>query len=44
MIIAIPDDYQQLVSTLDCYAQLAGHEVRVFQGPACNAGELAQQL
>lgn len=44
MIIAIPDDYQQLVATLDCYAQLAVHDVRIFQGPACNADELAQQL
>jgi D-3-phosphoglycerate dehydrogenase len=44
MIIAIPDDYQQLVTTLDCYAQLSGHDVRVFQGPAQNADELVRQL
>jgi D-3-phosphoglycerate dehydrogenase len=44
MIIAIPDDYQQLVATLDCYAQLAGHDVRVFQGPARADDELARQL
>lgn len=44
MIIAIPDDYQQLVTTLDCYAQLAGHDVRVFQGPARDDEELARQL
>lgn len=44
MLIAIPDDYQQLVPTLDCYATLRGHEVRVFQGPAQSLDELTAQL
>lgn len=44
MIIAIPDDYQLLAATLDCYAQLAGHEVRIFQGPARDDDELVRQL
>ena len=44
MIIAIPDDYQQLVTALDCYATLRGHDVRVFQGPARSLAELAVQL
>lgn len=44
MIIAIPDDYQQLVPTLDCFATLAGHDVRVFQGPAPSVAEFAAQL
>ncbi|MDB5810092.1 MAG: 3-phosphoglycerate dehydrogenase [Betaproteobacteria bacterium] len=44
MKIAVPDDYQQLVATLDCYAELRGHDVRVFQGPAKNADELVTQL
>lgn len=44
MIIAIPDDYQQLSKTLDCYRQLSSHEVRVFQGPASGEDELARQL
>ncbi len=44
MIIAIPDDYQKLVATLDCYAHLAGHDVRVFQGPAHSIDELGMQL
>ena len=44
MIIAIPDDYQQLVATLECYATLKGNDVRVFQGPAADADELARQL
>lgn len=34
MIIAIPDDYHGLVSTLDCFSTLAGHEVRVFRDAA----------
>ena len=38
MNIAIPDDYQQLVTTLDCYATLRGHDVRAFQGPAQSLG------
>ena len=44
MLIAIPDDYQQLVTTLDCYAMLRSHDVRVFQGPAQSLDELAVQL
>ena len=44
MIIAIPDDYQQLVATLECYATLKGNDVRVFQGPAADADQLARQL
>jgi D-3-phosphoglycerate dehydrogenase len=30
MRIAIPDDYQDAVRGLDCFAALAGHEVQVF--------------
>ena len=44
MIIAIPDDYQQLAATLDCYATLRGNDVRAFQGPAADGAELARQL
>ena len=44
LIIAIPDDYQQLAATLDCYAALHGNDMRVFQGPAASIDELAQQL
>lgn len=44
MIIAIPDDYQQLITRLDCYALLRGHDVRVFPGPAQSLDELAAQL
>lgn len=34
MIIAIPDDYHGLVSSLDCYRRLHGHEVRVLRDAA----------
>jgi D-3-phosphoglycerate dehydrogenase / 2-oxoglutarate reductase len=44
MLIAIPDDYQQLVSTLGCFTQLNGHDVRILQGPAPDADALASQL
>jgi D-3-phosphoglycerate dehydrogenase len=34
MIIAIPDDYHGVVPTLDCFARLNGHEVRVLREAA----------
>ena len=34
MIIAIPDDYHNLVHTLDCLKLLEGHEVRIFRDVA----------
>lgn len=34
MIIAIPDDYHGVVPTLDCFAALDGHDVRVFRDVA----------
>ncbi|MGE5524130.1 MAG: D-2-hydroxyacid dehydrogenase family protein, partial [Rhodospirillaceae bacterium] len=34
MIIAIPDDYHGLVSSLDCYRRLHRHEVRVLREAA----------
>ena len=34
MIIAIPDDYHGLVSKLDCFASLAGYDVRIFRDAA----------
>ncbi|MFJ4067677.1 D-2-hydroxyacid dehydrogenase family protein [Pseudomonas sp. NPDC089996] len=30
MRIAIPDDYQDVIRSLDCFQRLAGHEVNVF--------------
>ncbi|MDF3862860.1 D-2-hydroxyacid dehydrogenase family protein [Pseudomonas denitrificans (nom. rej.)] len=45
MNIVIPDDYQDVIRTLDCYSQLAGHNVRVLHdlGPA-SADELAARF
>ncbi|MGZ5178048.1 MAG: NAD(P)-dependent oxidoreductase, partial [Burkholderiales bacterium] len=34
MIIAIPDDYHGVVSTLDCVRALAGHDVRIYREAA----------
>jgi hypothetical protein len=34
MIIAIPDDYHGVVSTLDCFRLLAGHDVRIYREAA----------
>ncbi|MFJ4348688.1 D-2-hydroxyacid dehydrogenase family protein [Pseudomonas sp. NPDC089401] len=33
MRIAIPDDYQDVIRALDCFAKLAGHDVSVFHEP-----------
>ena len=45
MHIAIPDDYQRVIRTLDCFARLAGHEVTLFHDlqPA-SPDELAQRF
>ena len=44
MSIYIPDDYQQLVPTLDCFARLQGHDVKVLQGPTLAADALTAEL
>lgn len=44
MRIAIPDDYQNLVHTLDCYAQLEGHEVIRYREPAADLADFARRL
>ncbi len=44
MIIAIPDDYHGLVPTLDCFATLAGHDVRVFRDAAPAIDQLVANL
>jgi len=44
MIIAIPDDYHNLVRTLDCMRLLEGHEVRIFNDAAPPAQKLVGQL
>ncbi|UGQ46584.1 D-2-hydroxyacid dehydrogenase family protein [Massilia endophytica] len=44
MKIAILDDYQDVVRTLDCFAQLNGHEVKVFTNTIRGMGQLAARL
>ncbi len=44
MRIAIVDDYQGVSPQLDCFARLAGHEVKVFEHPARGRGQLAARL
>lgn len=44
MIIAIPDDYHNLVRTMDCMRLLEGHEVRIFNDAAPPAQKLVGQL
>jgi D-3-phosphoglycerate dehydrogenase len=42
--IAIPDDYQDCIRGLDCFARLAGHEVTIFNDTLCDVDALAQRL
>ncbi|MGI4849976.1 MAG: D-2-hydroxyacid dehydrogenase family protein [Janthinobacterium lividum] len=44
MKIAILDDYQDSVRQLDCFALLAGHEVKIFNNSARGVGQLAIRL
>jgi D-3-phosphoglycerate dehydrogenase / 2-oxoglutarate reductase len=44
MIIAIPDDYHGLVSTLDCFKTLARHDVRVYRDVAPSFEESVANL
>lgn len=44
MIIAIPDDYHGVVTQLDCFARLSGHDVRVFREAAPPAETLLRNL
>jgi D-3-phosphoglycerate dehydrogenase len=44
MRIAIPDDYQDCVRTLACFAKLAGHEVRIFNDTVESTDELAARF
>jgi D-3-phosphoglycerate dehydrogenase len=44
MIIAIPDDYHNLVRSLDCLNTLAGHDVRIFNDVAPPAETLVRNL
>jgi len=44
VIIAIPDDYHGVVSRLDCFSRLSGHEVRVFREAAPPTAALLRNL
>ncbi|MCC6532026.1 MAG: D-2-hydroxyacid dehydrogenase family protein [Burkholderiales bacterium] len=44
MRIAIPDDYQDLVHTLGCYALLDAHEVIRYREPAADLADFARRL
>lgn len=44
MKIAILDDYQRAVPSLDAYAKLAGHEVTVFTKPVADEDALVARL
>ncbi|QXH48742.1 D-2-hydroxyacid dehydrogenase family protein [Pseudomonas xanthosomatis] len=45
MRIVIPDDYQHVIRTLDCFTRLAGHEVTVLhQAKPASLDELAERF
>ncbi|MPZ47097.1 MAG: D-2-hydroxyacid dehydrogenase family protein [Betaproteobacteria bacterium] len=44
MQIAIPDDYQNVVHELRCYAALAGHKVVRYREPAADVSDLVRRL
>lgn len=44
MRIAIPDDYQNVIHTLDCFSLLEGHEVTTVHDYLANELHLAEQL
>lgn len=44
MKVLVLDDYQDVVRHLDCFARLAGHDVRVLTAPATGVGQLAARL
>ncbi len=44
MKIVIPDDYQDLVDRLECFALIRGHDVVRHRAPARDVGELAERL
>ncbi|MFL5096343.1 MAG: D-2-hydroxyacid dehydrogenase family protein [Xanthobacteraceae bacterium] len=44
MKIVIPDDYQDLVDRLDCYALIRHHDVTRYREPARDMAELVERL
>lgn len=44
MKIVIPDDYQDMIDRLDCFALIREHDVARYREPACDLGELVGRL
>ena len=44
MRVAIPDDYQDLVHTLQCYSLLDGHEILRYREPAAGLDDFVRRL
>ncbi len=44
MKVAILNDYQRAVPTLDCFARVAGHEVEIFSDAERDEAKLAERL
>ncbi|GCE31870.1 glyoxylate reductase [Dictyobacter alpinus] len=44
MKIVIPDDYQDAVRTLDCFASLTGHEVTIYNDSTQDVKKLAERF
>ncbi|HET8775089.1 MAG TPA: D-2-hydroxyacid dehydrogenase family protein [Thermoanaerobaculia bacterium] len=44
MKIVIPDDYQDAVRTLDCYAKLAAHDVTIYNDTVTDTAALAERF
>ncbi|OZI19499.1 3-phosphoglycerate dehydrogenase [Bordetella genomosp. 9] len=44
MRIAIPDDYQDCVRSLDCFARLAGHDVAIYHDNVKDVDALAERF
>lgn len=44
MHIVIADDYQNCVRQLDCFAQLDGHQVTVYQAPPADRADYIERL
>ena len=44
MRIVIPDDYQDCVRGLDCFAKLAGHQVRIYNDTVSGTEALAERF
>ena len=44
MLIAIPDDYQKVIQSLDCFALLKEHQVQLFHDYVSDETELAKRF